>query len=97
MITYGYIKDYKYAGDGTMLIKVRIPSIHGAYRQSDYNGKPVKNYTEDADLPWFQSILFPQIPTEGEVVALLATDTGISDFLVIGLTGGSYQKGVYLT
>ncbi len=91
MITFGYAKGYKYTGDGTLMIKTRIPSIHGAYSLQDYKGKVVKNYTQDNDLPWFQSILLPHLPQEGEIVAVATLDDGNSTFLVIGLTGGSYQ------
>lgn len=94
MIVYGYVKGYKYAGDGTMLIQVRIPNIHGAYNISDYGGKPMRNYVSDSDLPWYQSLLLPHTPTEGEVVALSSLDSSSSNWLVIGLTGGSYNAGV---
>ena len=93
MIVYGYAKGYKYTGDGTLQIQVRIPSVHGAYVLSDYNGKSVRNYTADADLPWYQSLLLPHLPTEGEVVALCSLDSSPSNWLVIGLTGGSYNAG----
>lgn len=91
MITFGYAKGHKYAGDGTLMIKVRIPSVHGAYLQSDYRGKSIKNYVMDADLPWYPSLLLPHMPHEGEVVAVASMDTGNSNFLVIGITGGSYD------
>lgn len=93
MIVYGYVKDFKYAGDGTMKIQVRIPNIHGAYLLTDYNGKKVRNYTSDEDLPWYPSLLLPHEPTEGEVVALASLDKSSSSWLVIGLTGGSYDAG----
>ena len=93
MVVYGYAKDFMYAGDGTMKVQVRIPNVHGAYRLEDYNGKTVRNYTEDADLPWYSSILLPQEPTEGDVVALCSLDNSSSNWLVIGLTGGSYNAG----
>ena len=93
MIVYGYVKDYKYSGDGTMLIQVRIPNIHGAYNISDYGGKPMRNYVADVDLPWYPSLLLPHIPNSGEVVALSSLDSTSSNWLVIGLTGGSYNAG----
>lgn len=93
MIVYGYVKGYKYSGDGTMLIQVRIPNIHGAYNISDYGGKPMRNYVSDSDLPWYQSLLLPHTPTAGEVVALSSLDSSSSNWLVIGLTGGSYNAG----
>jgi len=93
MIVYGYVKDFKYAGDGTMKIQVRIPNIHGAYLLTDYNGKKVRNYTSDEDLPWYPSLLLPHEPTEGEVVALTSLDKSSSSWLIIGLTGGSYDAG----
>ena len=93
MIVYGYAKDCRYTGDGTFQVRVRIPDIHGAYQKSDYNGKPIRNYTEDVDLPWYQSLLLPHEPTEGEIVALSSLDNTSSNWLVIGLTGGSYDAG----
>lgn len=94
MIVYGYAKDYHYTNDGTLMIKVRIPSIHGAYSQQEYQGKRVRNYTQDVDLPYYPSLLLPHLPSEGEVVALASTDDKTSDFLVLGLTGGFYNSVV---
>lgn len=93
MIVYGYVKDFRYSGDGTMLVQVRIPNIHGAYQLSDYNGKRVRNYTSDNDLPWYPSLLLPHEPCDGEVVALSSLDNSPSHWLVLGLTGGSYNAG----
>lgn len=92
MITFGYAKKYKYSGDGTLLIQARIPNIHGPYSQTDAGGKTIKNYTRDEDLPWYQSVLLPHMPTEGEVVMLQSiNESKSSDYVVIGLTGGSYH------
>lgn len=93
MVVYGYVKDFKYAGDGTMQVQVRIPNVHGAYDKSNYKGKTIRNYTADEDLPWYQSLLLPHEPNEGEVVALTSLDKSSSNWLVIGLTGGSYNAG----
>lgn len=93
MIVYGYVKDVMYAGDGTMQIQVRIPNVHGAYQLEDYKGKKVRNYTSDANLPWYPSLILPHEPTEGEVVALTSLDKSSSNWIVIGLTGGSYNAG----
>lgn len=94
MIVYGYAKGYKYAGDGTLLIQVRVPNVHGAYSLDNYQGKKVRNYTSDEDLPWYPSLLLPHLPSEGEVVALSSLDPSSSNWLVIGLTGGSYNAGI---
>lgn len=94
MITYGYAKRYMYTGDSTLQIQVRIPSIHGPYSQSEYRGKLARNYVRDADLPYYPSLLLPHLPAEGEVVALCSKDNANTDFIVIGLTGGSYYTGV---
>lgn len=94
MITYGYAKKYMHTGDGTLMIQVRVPSIHGPYSQSEYKGRIARNYVRDVDLPYYQSLLLPHLPTEGEVVALCSTDNARTDFIVIGLTGGSYLTGV---
>lgn len=93
MITFGYAKGYQYANDGTLMIKVRIPSVHGAYDLSQYKGKAVRNYVKDEDLPYIPSVLLTQLPTEGDVVAIASIDSGNSTFLVLGLTGGSYNSG----
>lgn len=93
MIVYGYAKETKYTGDGTLLIKVRIPNIHGPYLISDYKGKKIRNYTQDGDLPWYPSLILPYLPGNGEVVALTSLDDTSSAWLVIGLTGGSYDSG----
>ena len=93
MIVNGYAKSYTYAGDGTLLIQVRIPSIHGPYNESGYQGKPVRNFTKDENLPYYPSLLLPHLPNEGEVVTLTSIDERTSEFLVIGLTGGSYYTG----
>lgn len=52
MITFGYAKEYYYSGDSTLMVKVRIPSIHGPYRRTDSNGQTIRNYVEDKDLPF---------------------------------------------
>ena len=44
MIVYGYVKGYKYAGDGTLQIQVRIPNVHGAYKIADYSYHITTNY-----------------------------------------------------
>ena len=93
MIVYGYAKKTKYAGDGTLMIQVRIPNIHGPYKTAQYNGKTIRNYTQDRDLPWYPSLLLPHLPGEGEVVAISSLDNTSSNWLVIGLTGGSFRRG----
>lgn len=93
MIVFGFVKGYHYSGDGTLLIKVRIPSIHGPYRQKNYQGRQVRNYTTDDNLPYYPSLLLPHTPCEGEVVALSSLNESNNDFIVLGLTGGSYTLG----
>lgn len=93
MITYGYAKGYQYTNDGTLMVQVRIPTIHGAWDQSSYRGRTVHNYVLDSDLPWFQSILLPHLPNDGDVVALSSINSADNEFLIIGLTGGSYYSG----
>lgn len=89
MIVYGYVKEYMYTGDGTLLLRVRIPQIHGPINKSEYKGQKVIRYTEDRDLPWYPSLLLPHLPNSGEVVALASTSSSdSSSFLVLGLTGG---------
>ena len=93
MIINGYVKDYKYAGDGTLLIKVRIPSIHGPVQQKEYLGKQVRGYVIDEDLPYYPSLLLPHLPSDGEVVAVSSLDKSNSQFMILGLTGGHYNLG----
>lgn len=93
MITYGYAKDYQYQGDGTLSIRVRIPSIDGPYKMTEYMGKPVRSYVRDEDLPYYPSLLLPHLPNEGDIVALASVDESNNDWVVIGLTGGSYTSG----
>ena len=84
MITYGYCKGYYYTGDGTLMVRCRIPSIHGPY----------SHYVTDDALPYYPSLLLPHLPNEGEVVAISSLDSGNSNFLVLGLTGASYYTGL---
>ena len=93
MIVYGYVKGTKYAGDGTLMIQVRIPNVHGPYLKTDYKGKRMRNYVDDKDLPWYPSLLLPYLPGDGEVVAISSLDNTSSAWLVLGLTGGSYNNG----
>ena len=93
MITYGYAKDHYYTGDGTLMVRVRIPSIHGAYKQTDYKGQTIRNYTQDDKLPYYQSLQMSHIPNEGDVVVLLSTNDSRSNMIVIGTTGASYNSG----
>lgn len=90
MIVYGFAKDYTYDGDGTLKVKVRVPSIHGPYVQT-----VTKNtYTRDKDLPWYTAMLMPNMPVEGDVVVLQSVSEGKGNqFIVIGLTGGNYNNG----
>lgn len=97
MIVYGYVKGSRYTGDGTLQVKVRIPSIHGPYSTKEYRGQHVRNYVQDADLPYYPSLLLPYDPKEGDVVAVSFTSSTSSDFLVLGLTGGSYLSGTILS
>lgn len=95
MVTYGYVMQHEYRDDGTLMVKVRIPSIHGPYSQLEYSGQKIRNYVRDDDLPWYPSVLLTHIPNKGDVIALLATSEANREFIVLGLTGSSYsrQKG----
>lgn len=90
MIVYGFAKNFRYDGDGTLEVQVRIPSIHGPYVQS-----LTKNiYTRDENLPWYPAMLMPSTPIEGDVVVLENLSDGRgSQFIVLGLTGGNYNNG----
>lgn len=85
MITYGYVKEVNTREDGTLWIKTRIPSIHGANSQKEYGGKPIRNYTADDDLPWFQSVILPTVPSVGSIVALSSLNDSNSELIIIGL------------
>lgn len=93
MVVYGYVKAYRSSADNASEVQVRIPSIHGPYNQADANGKSIKNYTRDEDLPWYPSLVLNHEPTDGEVVALLneKDSSNNTDLLVIGFTGATYQ------
>lgn len=90
MIVNGYVKSYQYSGDGTLLVQVRIPTIHGPMDMKEYRGSVSRNYVRDEDLPFYPSLLLPHMPTEGEVVVLMSKSDKTSEFIVLGLTGGSY-------
>lgn len=93
MIIFGYVKQYRYTGDGTLQIQVRIPSMHGPFSLTDGRGKLVRNYVRDEDLPFYSSLLLPHLPNPGDVVALQGTSEAMNELIVIGLTGGSYVTG----
>lgn len=97
MIIFGYAKGYKYDQAGCLWIQVRIPQIHGPYKQRSENGTHVRNYTQDGALPYYQSLLLPYLPTEGEVVALSTMDDSVNELIVIGLTGATYGSGFLQT
>ena len=61
MIVYGYAKDCYYTGDNTLLIRVRIPNIHGPYRKEDAKGKILRNYVEDIEVIDHSHILSHEI------------------------------------
>lgn len=89
-VVYGYVIDTMYTGNSTLKIQVRITNIHGPMRESEYNGEKVRNFVQEDDLPWYDSLLLPNKPAYGDVVALLGTNDQNSDFIVIGMTGGNY-------
>lgn len=89
MIVYGYAKDVRYSGDGTMFVKVRIPDIHGPENRSDYNGHMVRNYVWDKDLPYYPANLLSSIPIVGDVLELQTSNEKSTDFIVSGITGGN--------
>lgn len=93
LIVYGYVIDTMYTGDGTLMLQVRIPQIHGAIDKNEYRGKKITKYTEDKDLPWYQSLLLPYLPNRGSICMLASMNDGSnSSFVVLGLTGGSNNK-----
>lgn len=95
MIIYGYAKKYQYANDGTLEVQVRIPSIHGPYTQQA--GSKL-HYVRDSELPWYVSVLLPHLPNEGDVVMMESINSSkSSEYVVIGLTGGSYLNGAVIS
>ncbi len=94
MITFGYAKKTRYTASGTMEVQVRLPSVHGPYKQSDAKGKTIKRYVSDDELPYYQSVILPHPPSDGEVVALMnLTDSSTNaDLFVIGYTGATYNS-----
>ena len=94
LLVNGYVKSYMYAGDGTLMIQVRIPSIHGPVDQKEYKGNVARNYVRDEDLPYYPSLLLPHLPTEGEVVVLMSRNDKTTELIILGLTGGSYYNNL---
>ncbi len=94
MLVHGYVKSYMYAGDGTLMVQVRIPSIHGPVDQKEYKGSAPKNYVKDEDLPYYPSLLLPHLPVDGEVVVLTSKNDKTTELMVLGLTGGSYYTNL---
>lgn len=94
MLIMGYAKGYRYAGDGTLQIRVRIPSIHGPYKQTEYKGRTPRNYVLDQDLPFCNSVILPHLPGEGDVVLLCSVNESNQEWMVIGLTGGVFNTGL---
>lgn len=93
MILFGYAKDFYYNSEGTLMVQVRVPNIHGAFELLDYNGKRPIGYVRDQDLPYYMSVLLPRDPIDGDVVMLTTRNEKSTEFIVIGLTGSSYYKG----
>ena len=91
MIVYGYVNDSMVSSSGNLMLQVRIPDIHGPVNQEEYRGQQVKNYTSDGELPWYPSLALPYTPNVNDVVALMSSDNTGRDFIVLGLTGGTYQ------
>ena len=85
MLTYGIVKDYENRTDSTIWIRVRIPSIHGADDIKLYDGRSIHNYVQDKDLPWYQSVYLPKVPSKGDIVALEALNQSNNEFIVIGV------------
>lgn len=92
MITYGFAKELRKNEDGTCDIKVRIPSIHGPYKQSDAKGRTIRNYVKDSDLPWYPSVILCKDPEEGDVLVIETIDSSNNNFIVLGITGGKYKE-----
>lgn len=90
MMTYGYAIEYRYTGEGTLEVKTRVPAIHGPMHPEEANGMSLKTYTQECDLPWYESLLLPHTPNYGDVVCLISNSETNPDFLVIGITGGNY-------
>lgn len=91
MFVYGYAVDYYYTGDGSIMVKVRIPNIHGPWKRTDSNGK--KRYVEDENLPYYPGLVMPHRPNPGDVVLLSSTNNTMNNLVVLGLTGASYLAG----
>jgi len=94
MIINGYVRDHKYEADGTLVVQVRIPSIHGPMDINDYRGKVARNYVRDEDLPYYSSLILPRNPEKDDVVTLMSKNDKTSEFIVLGLTGAKYTKNL---
>lgn len=90
MILYGFAKDCQYDNEGTLKVQVRIPQIHGPFRQESSKGA----YTRDKDLPWLTCLLTVNIPVDGDVLMLQSVnESQSSEYVCLGLTGGNYYNG----
>ena len=94
MIVYGYAKDVKYSGDGTMYVRVRIPVIHGPDDRSEYKGREVRNYVWDKDLPYYQANILASVPVNGDILELQTPSEGSTDFIVTGITGSTLAQSL---
>lgn len=93
MLTYGIVKNQETKTDNTRWLQIRIPSIHGADSQKQYDGQMIRNYVLDADLPWYQSVYLTPTPKSGDIVVLASTNNSNNEFIVIGImkSGGDIE------
>lgn len=90
MRVYGFVRDVQYGDNGTMFVKVRIPSIHGPADRGDYQGHQVRNYVYDNNLPYYRANLIGSVPVIDDVVELQSINEQTTDLIVTGITGGQY-------
>lgn len=94
MVIYGIAIDTRYSNSGELEVKTRIPNVHGPMSETEYQGAQVTNYTREADLPWYKSILLPNLPNYGEIVLLDSVNGANNEWVVLGVTGGTYKQTI---
>jgi hypothetical protein len=89
MLIYGtVVESSETRPDGTMWVKLRIPSIHGAADVRAYRGSQERhNRIPDSKLPQYQCVRFSSPLALGEVVMLESTRNNKENWVVTNRMG----------
>jgi hypothetical protein len=90
-----------YDADGVISIKVRIPTLHGAWDISDYSGKTnasraYDKRVADKDLPLYQALQSESLRMVevGDILLITTIDGSKSGTMfIMGRTGSTIYKG----